>query len=198
MENVILLSAVTGAFMTSFAASAATSLLAFVVLPVWIAAGLADYLCHRATSIETTSGARESVLHLIQFGLVGIPVAGALFLEINAGYFLVALVFLILHHAVAAVDLVYANPRRHIAPHEQMIHSFLEIMPLTAFILLSVLHWPQLLALFGKGPEAAVFAPTVRILPVPFVVSTLGCAAVFNFLPYVEELWRCLNVSKWR
>src|ERR1700710_321823 len=123
--------------MTPFAVSAASSLLIFVVLPLWIAAGLADYLCHRATSIETTSGTRESALHLVQFALVGVPVTLALFFEINAGYFVLAAIFLLLHHAAAAVDLVYANPRRRIAPREQMIHSFLEIMPLTAACLLA-------------------------------------------------------------
>ena len=37
-------------------------------LPVWLAARFADYLCHRAASIETRSGWRESLLHLLQFG----------------------------------------------------------------------------------------------------------------------------------
>jgi hypothetical protein len=27
----------------------------YFVLPLWLAAGFADYLCHRAASIETTS-----------------------------------------------------------------------------------------------------------------------------------------------
>lgn len=179
--------------MMSVAASGAAALLAFVVLPLWIAAGLADYFCHRATSIETTSGVPESLFHLAQFGLVGIPVTAALFLDINAGYFALALVFLILHHAVAAADLVYADSRRRIAPREQMIHSFLEIMPITAFILLGVLHWPQLLALFGRGAEPAIFAPTIRLLPTAFIFTTLASAFLFNLVPYAEELWRCFR-----
>jgi hypothetical protein len=40
----------------------------YFVLPVWLAAGFADYLCHRAASIETRSGWKESLLHLLQFG----------------------------------------------------------------------------------------------------------------------------------
>jgi hypothetical protein len=179
--------------MASLAFSGAVFLLVFVVMPVWMAAGLADYYCHRATSIETTSGARESILHFVQFGTVGIAVVAALFFEINAGYFLFAFLLLILHHAVAAVDLVYANPKRRIAPREQMVHSFLEIMPLTAFILLGVLYWPQLQALFGKGPEKAVFAPVLRPLPLGLVLAMLSSAFLFNFLPYTEELWRCLR-----
>ncbi|MCP1436612.1 hypothetical protein J3D56_000048 [Erwinia persicina] len=30
--------------------------LLYFVLPVWLIAGFADYLCHRATNIETTAG----------------------------------------------------------------------------------------------------------------------------------------------
>jgi len=178
--------------MSSFANTAASVLLVLVILPLWIAAGLADYCCHRATNIEKTSGAPESVLHLVQFALVGVPITLALFLEINAGYFLLASVFVVLHHAVAAVDLVFANPRRHIAPREQMIHSFLEIFPITALMLLAVLHWPQLLALFGAGPEPAIFAPHLRFLPASLVASILGAAFLLNLVPYIEELCRCL------
>jgi hypothetical protein len=31
-------------------------LLMYVVLPLWLAAGFADYLCHRAARIAETSG----------------------------------------------------------------------------------------------------------------------------------------------
>jgi hypothetical protein len=39
-------------------------MLMYFVLPVWLAAGFADNLCHRDSHIEATSGWRESVLHL--------------------------------------------------------------------------------------------------------------------------------------
>jgi CubicO group peptidase (beta-lactamase class C family) len=41
------------------------------------AAGLADYLCHRAAHIEATSGYKESLLHLLQFAEVGVPILAA-------------------------------------------------------------------------------------------------------------------------
>lgn len=47
---------------------AAPTVLMYFVLPVWLAAGFADYLCHRAASIETRSGWKELLLHLLQFG----------------------------------------------------------------------------------------------------------------------------------
>jgi hypothetical protein len=76
--------------MNNFSVSAAETLLMYVVLPVWISAGLADYLCHRVTHIEKTSGTTESLLHLVQFALVGFPITVALFFDVNAGYFLLA------------------------------------------------------------------------------------------------------------
>lgn len=178
--------------MNSFAISAAEILLTTIILPLWMVAGLADYLCHRATNIENTSGTPESLLHLVQFALVGLPITLALFLDINAGYFLVAIVSIVLHHAVAAVDLVFANPRRHIAPREQMVHSFLEILPITALILLMVLYWPQVLALFGAGKRPPIFAPHIRFLPINFVITILTAAFLLNLLPYLEELYRCV------
>jgi hypothetical protein len=161
----------------------AAVLLMFVVLPVWLLAGLADYLCHRATNIETTSGVRESMLHLVQFGLVGIPVTLALFFRANAGFFLLAAFFLLLHHIVAAIDLGYANPKRYIAPREQMIHNALEMLPITAFFLLAVIYWPQFTALFHVGPERLQFAPQLRPLPLLYIVTLISSALLFNLLP---------------
>jgi hypothetical protein len=48
------------------------NVLLYFILPLWLAAGFADYLCHRAAHIETTSGAKESLLHLVQLAEMGI------------------------------------------------------------------------------------------------------------------------------
>jgi hypothetical protein len=70
-------------------------MLMYFVLPLWLAAGFADYLCHRATHIEKTSGWRESVLHLAQFAEMAVPVLAALFLEITSGVILMMMAFLV-------------------------------------------------------------------------------------------------------
>ena len=57
------------------------AILMYVVLPLWLAAGFADYICHRASHIERTSGWKGSVLHLVQFGEMAVLVLAALFLE---------------------------------------------------------------------------------------------------------------------
>ena len=59
-------------------------ILMYFVLPLWLVAGFADWLCHRASHIETTTGAKESLIHLLMFTEVGIPLLAAMFLDINA------------------------------------------------------------------------------------------------------------------
>lgn len=163
------------------------------MLPLWIAAGFADYLCHRAARIEKNAGAPESILHLVQYSLVGIPVVLALFLRPNAGFFLFAALAILLHHGVTYVDLRYADATRKIEPREQMVHSFLELLPITAFLLLAVAEWPQFLAMMGIGPQQAAFAPQIRVMPLFYVLTVLAAAFLSNLVPYLEELWRCLQ-----
>lgn len=67
----------------SDAAEITRNVLMFFILPLWLVAGFADYLCHRAANIAQTSGWKESVLHLLQFAEVGAPILAALFLVIN-------------------------------------------------------------------------------------------------------------------
>jgi hypothetical protein len=46
------------------------TILMYFVLPVWFIAGFADWICHRATSIETASGVKESAIHALMWALV--------------------------------------------------------------------------------------------------------------------------------
>jgi hypothetical protein len=90
----------------------------------------ADYLCHRAASIETTSGWKESLLHLLQIGEIAIPTLAAIFLEINALVIAIMIVCLIAHEATAIWAVSYAYHRREVTPTEQHVHSFLEMLSL--------------------------------------------------------------------
>jgi hypothetical protein len=178
--------------------SAPYLLLGFIVLPLWIAAGLTDYLCHRAARISQNAGTPESLLHLVQFSLVGVPVTLALFFRGNAGFFILAAVFILLHHLVAYVDLRYADASRKIAPREQMVHSFLEILPITALLILAVAEWPQALAAVGLGGEQARLRPEPRLISGTYAAAILAATLLFNFLPYLEELFRCLRAHNKR
>ena len=59
-------------------------LLGYVVFPLWLLSGTADYLCHARTDIAHTSGTYESALHLLQTAEIGLPVLVFLFLSTNA------------------------------------------------------------------------------------------------------------------
>jgi hypothetical protein len=175
--------------------STSLHLLLAIVLPVWIVAGVADYACHRATRIESTSGWRESALHAAQLAEVGIVIVAALLVEPNGGLVAFCLVMIAAHEATAYVDLRYASSRRLIAPLEQMVHSFLEILPLSSLLLTIEWLWPALPDLVDGEGSLADFAirPARHSLP-PWYVATMGTAIVlFGIVPYAEELWRCLR-----
>jgi hypothetical protein len=167
--------------------------LMYFVLPLWLAAGFADYLCHRAANIESTSGPKESLLHLLQFGEMGIPVLAALFLEINALVLIVMAVCLILHEATAIWDVSYATSMREVRPIEQHVHSFLEMLPLMGLVLVVVLNWPAFLSLFGLQPADFSIRWKNPPLAWSYVVTMLALVLLFEILPYLEELWRGLR-----
>jgi hypothetical protein len=180
------------------AAELTQNVLMYFVLPLWLAAGFADYLCHRAAHIETTSGAKESLLHLLQFGEMAVAVLAAMFLEINALVLLVMLVCFLLHEATALWDVRYASETREVTPLEQHVHSFLEMMPLMGLVLIAALNWQQFLALFGLGNESARFDVTMRQGPPSwaYVAVILTLVLLFEVLPYLEELVRSLRASR--
>lgn len=171
----------------------AKALLLYIVIPMWILAGLADWLCHRASDIEYTSGTKESLLHLLQFGEVGAGLLAALFLELNALVIAALIVLFVVHEITAIWDVRYAVSTRVVGPVEQYVHSFLEMLPLTAILMICTLHWPQAVALFGLGDEPARFSLAWKhdALPPAYLAIVLTAAFVLGFLPYVEELIRC-------
>jgi hypothetical protein len=100
---------------------------------------------------------------------------------------------LIVHQATALWDLRYAVGVRFISPIEQQVHSFQEVIPLTGALLIAVLHWDQFLSVFGLGSEPPDFTFRAKEDPLPpmYVFSALAAVVSLNFLPYLEELWRC-------
>src|SRR4051812_42255753 len=174
------------------------ALLLYFVMPVWFLAGLADYLCHRATDIEHNAGPKESLIHLLMFSEFAVPILMCLFFEINALIFAVMIAAFIAHEATALWDVSYAIERRYVSPFEQHVHSFLEMIPLMAGSFIAVLHWPQFIALFGFGSEAPRFAIEWKSepLPVVYIFAVLGAALLLELLPYLEEFWRGLRAMK--
>jgi len=170
------------------------------LLPLWIVAGAADCLCHRASHIERTAGAFESALHLLMLVEMALPLLAGLFLEINALVLAVMLSAFVIHEATALWDVWYAGRHRKITPVEQHVHSFLELVPLMALVAVMELHWPQFLALFGLGVEAPDFSIELKSKPLDarYVAGVLVAASLLIVVPYILEFRRGLHAQSRR
>lgn len=168
--------------------------LLYAVLPLWLGAGFADYLFHRGTRIAHTSGAHESVIHLLMMTETGIPLLMGLFFEINALVLAIMGTLFVAHEATAYWDVNYAETRRTVTPNEQHAHSFLEVIPFMALSMTVCLNWEQALSLVGRGPERPTFRLRARRPPASrsYIIGILSAVVAFGALPYIEELIRCL------
>ena len=184
----------------SLEAEVTRTVLMYFVLPLWLLAGFADWLCHRASSIATTAGPKESLIHLLMLTEMAIPVTAAMALEVNALVILVMIVCWAVHEVTAIWDVVYAHDKREITPIEQWVHTYLGVLPLLSLVLVVVLNWHQFLALFGMGPEVARFEIVLKEPPLPwgYVLSIIGAVMLLEVLPYLEELVRGLRANDGR
>jgi hypothetical protein len=179
--------------------TAVWDILMYIVLPLWVLAGFADYCCHRATDIEHANGAKESALHWLMLGEVGLPLLAAVFLKIDALLFLFMIVCLIAHEITGHIDLKLAMATRRVTAFEQQVHSLLEVLPFAALLLLALLHWPQAQALFGFGAAQADFSIALKQPPSAqaLIPPAIGFA-LFALLPFAEEFVRGLRASAHR
>jgi hypothetical protein len=167
-------------------------------MPLWLLAGFADWLCHRASNLAQTTGPKESLIHLLMFGEVGIALLAGLFLEINAGVIALMIAAFLAHEVTALWDVSYAVTARRVTPIEQHIHSFLEMLPLLAITCVISAHWAAFLSLLGSGPEPARFSIHMKGPPLPggYLAALLSGIVLFEGLPYLEELLRGWRASK--
>ena len=160
------------------------------VMPLWILAGLADWWCHRRTAIERTSGLRENLFHWLLFAEAGVALGAVAVLEVNAALLLLVAVAFLVHELTTFVELRYTVPRREVAPLEQMIHSFMEILPLGLLGLLAVMGWGQLTLTEGGRSDFAL-RMTREPWPPAYLLAVAGAVLLFNVLPLAEEALRC-------
>ena len=168
------------------------SVLMYFVLPLWLVAGFADYLCHRASHIATTSGPKESLIHLLMLTEIGIAVTAAMTFEIDAAIIVLMIIVWAAHEATAVWDVTFAHHKREVTPIEQWVHGYLGVLPLLSLLMVVVLHWSQFLALFGLGTEVPRFDIVWKDPPLPwgYVLPIISATVLFEVLPYVEELAR--------
>ncbi len=173
-------------------------ILMYLVFPLWVAAGLADWVCHRRTGIAQTSGLKENLLHLLMFAQIGLAMLAVALLEINAAVLLLVAGVFLLHQLTVYWDLNYSTMLRDVGPFEQMVHSFLELLPLLSLALLAVMEWPQAQALVWQGDAMADWTLRLKDQPWPqaYLQAGLAGVVVFNALPLLQETWACARGPK--
>ncbi len=154
-----------------------------VLYPIWLLAGAGDYLSHRATHVETTSGPREAMFHIAQFVSIAVIFVAAVLLEITLAVLIAMVLALLVHTALSLADVAYTLGRRHISSIEQHVHGFMDVIPFIAVCILAMMHW-----------ETLTVGPAVRLKDQPLsqmqITLLLGSFAVLAGTPIVEEWLR--------
>jgi hypothetical protein len=178
-------------------AAASRRFLNFVLLPGWLAWGFADYVCHRRSDIEHTSGTHESLTHVLMISTTGAGIMSAMLFEVNGLVLMIMAASTLLHEAVVLWDVGYAAKTRPPSATEQHVHSFLEVLPFTGLAVSVCLNSRDAVALFdpAKRPaqlrlkrKRAPFAPVYNLVIIALVTVTL-------VVPYAEEFVRCWRVD---
>lgn len=161
-------------------------------LPLWTVMGFIDYMCHRASHIERTSGLRESLLHAVMGVQVGIPVFLGLFFQINVMVLLLVFIVLVFHEWVAHMDVKYARGEREISITETHAHSFLEVIPFMIAALVVCMNWSAFIDLVTLNWSGQmVLKAKVHPLNTTYLALYVASLVALDVIPYIEELWRC-------
>ncbi|MEU6770745.1 diguanylate cyclase [Streptomyces sp. NPDC046759] len=181
---------------------ATTRFLLYGLLPGWFVPGLADWVMHRRTRIEDTSGTKESAIHALMMAEVGLPIALTLRYRINPLLLSLQLGAAAVHEATALWDVRTAvDSDREVKPVEQHIHSFLESLPFGGIASLMCLHADQVRSLLrgGRGdPDAWRLLPRRRPLSPGYLAGIGAAIGLCVLLPYGEELLRCGRTARGR
>lgn len=166
-------------------------LLLGALLPVWMLAGLADWGCHRRERIEVSAGWKESALHLLMLGEMGLAVLLLLWWQVTAAVLMLVLVACVLHEITLWCDLTYASAKRSIPPIEQWVHGLQMGLPWLGLLTLCIAYRGQALAILGLGLETADWGLRLRNPPVPVAAkaAVLVGAITLVVIPFLQE-WR--------
>ncbi|MFI2352999.1 diguanylate cyclase [Streptomyces sp. NPDC019443] len=172
--------------------------LLYGVIPLWVVPAVSDWWMHKRTSIEDTSGAKESAVHALMMTEAGIPVAMGLLAKVNPLVLSVMGGAALAHGATALYDVSLATEDREVRPVEQHIHSFLEVLPLSAMAFTACLHADEVRALLrgGRGSQDWKLLPKDRPLSAKYLAALGVIIGAGVILPYAEEMTRCLRARR--
>jgi hypothetical protein len=165
--------------------------LLYVLMPFWAIPALLDWRFHRRSRIEDTTGMPEALLHTAMMVEVGVPIAAAFTLRITRPVFAGMCLCAAAHQLTTTWDVrMAAESSREVTPGEQQVHSFMEVLPLSALASIAALHWHQI-----RHPRPHERAIQRRRPPLPrWYLGTAAAAAVAGVAgPYADEMRRCLR-----
>jgi len=149
---------------------------------LWLTAGAIDFRLHRASSIETTSGLKESALHLVQIAILGAATLLWLSFRASQPLSLILLALVCLHAITGYWDTRVAYPTRAIRPLEQHVHSILDLAP---WIAIGVVYWSM--------PDThVVTALAFDLAPIALWLFAIVPALLLTVLPALTEFRRCI------
>jgi hypothetical protein len=172
--------------------------LLYGVVPLWFVPAVADWVMHRRSDIEHTSGVKESAIHALMMTEAGVPVVAGLIAKVNPLVLSLMGGAALAHGATALWDVSLATGEREVRPVEQHIHSFLEVLPLTAAAFTTCLHWDQVQeALRGSGRrDDWKLLPKERPLSAGYLGAIATGVGLCVALPHAEEFIRCLRARR--
>jgi hypothetical protein len=172
-------------------------LLLYVLLPLWMLAGFADWLCHRVQRIEHSAGVKESLLHLLMLAELGLGISAALLLEVDAAVLVLLIACAVTHELTMWADLAYAAAKRSIPAAEQWVHGLQQSLPWIGLVALMVVHREQALALVGLGAAQPDWSWRWKQPPLPasVLVAIFSAAVAGVVVPFLLELRRCLKAD---
>jgi hypothetical protein len=179
-------------------ASAARRFINFVLVPGWMMWGLADYVCHRRSDIEHTSGTHESLTHVLMIGTSGVGIMAGMFFEVNGLVLGIMAASALAHEAIVLWDVGYAVKLRPPSATEQHVHSFLEVLPLTGLAVQICLNPKDVAALFDPAARAEQFRlkPKRNARAYAYDAAIVALVTITLVIPYAEEFARCFRVDR--
>ncbi|MFG1664139.1 hypothetical protein [Streptomyces sp. Y7] len=127
----------------------------------------------------------------------GVPVVMGLLARVNPLVLTTMGAAAVAHGATAVYDVSLATGEREVRPIEQHIHSFLEVLPLTALAFTACLHPDQVRSALrgGRHPRDWRLLPKEDPLPPAYLAGLAAVIGLGVVMPYAEELRRCLRAG---
>jgi hypothetical protein len=172
------------------------NLILYGLLPLWGITGFIDWICHRRSQVESTSGLKESLIHSLMGVQLGIPILLCLTFSVNALILLICVATWLAHEFVAHWDVKYSAPRRTITIWEVHVHNYMATVPLYLLMLIVVINWDVAVRLLHGSGQFSLQRLDKPIGSDSYLPEYLTFMTVLCVFPYLEENYRCLRYAR--